>query len=63
MVAFGTATGDGVVLSEVELPDAPPQPPYPQPSTSPVDDPFFKHMIPLYREGVRRQWGPEAGQL
>ena len=57
IVAFGTATGDGVVLGEVELPDAPPQPPYPQPPTSPVGDPFFEHMISLYREGVRRQWG------
>jgi predicted amidohydrolase len=57
VLAFGTAMGDGVVLAEVELPDAPPQPGGPQPPTSRVDDPFFEHMIPLYREGVRRQWG------
>jgi hypothetical protein len=62
MVAFGTAMGDEVVFGEVELPDAPPQPRGPQPPTSPVDDPFFEHMIPLYREGVRRHWGTEAGQ-
>jgi hypothetical protein len=59
VVAFGTAMGDGVVLGEVDLPGAPPQPGTPQPATDPVRDPFFEHMIPLYREGVRRQWGQE----
>jgi predicted amidohydrolase len=57
IVAFGTATGDGIVLAEVELPDAPPQPGSLQPPMGPVGDPFFEHMIPLYREGIRRQWG------
>jgi hypothetical protein len=58
MPAAGTPTGDGVVLAEIELPDLPPQPQSPQPKMSPVQDPFFEDMIPLYRQGVRRQWGP-----
>jgi hypothetical protein len=56
-VAFATKTGDSVVLGEVDLPDAPPQPGTLQPPTSPVRDPFFEHMLPLYREGVHHQWG------
>jgi predicted amidohydrolase len=61
----GTETGDGVTLAEVELPDVTPQPQAPQPkmhihpAAYYVSDELLPPlMIPLYRKGVRRQWGP-----
>jgi len=61
----GTVTGDGVTLAEVELSDVTPQPQAPQPKMHILpfvyyvsDEVFPPLMIPLYREGVRRQWGP-----
>jgi predicted amidohydrolase len=62
MLAHGTTTGDGVVSAEIELADVPPQPQEPQPDVPPFHTNTFDHyvarlMLPLYREGVRRQWG------
>jgi hypothetical protein len=62
MVALGTTTGDGVVLAEIELADLTPQPLEPQPDVPPFHTNTFDHyvarlMLPLYQEGVRRQWG------
>jgi predicted amidohydrolase len=61
-LAQGTMMGDGVVLAEIELADAPPQPQGPQPSFPPLNRDTLNYyvaelMVPLYREGVRRQWG------
>lgn len=49
-------------VASIQMDCAPPQPPYPQPPMSPVDDPFYEHMVPLYRKGVRRRWGAEGDQ-
>lgn len=61
-LAQGTMMGDGVVSAEIELADAPPQPQGPQPSLPPPNRDIFDYyvaelMLPLYREGTRRQWG------
>lgn len=64
LVAQGTATGDGVVLTEIELPEVMPQPQNPQPKIDmpqevyQVSDEIIPSlMLPLYTAGVRRQWG------
>ena len=62
MLAHGTTTGDGVILAEIELANVTPQPLEPQPDVPPYHTNTFDHyiarlMLPLYREGVRRQWG------
>jgi predicted amidohydrolase len=58
------ATGDGVRVAEITLPDAPPQPTTPQPAMHMplpirlmVDVVGTAAMIPLYRAGLRRVWG------
>ncbi len=56
-LAQGTATGDGVVWAEIELADALPQPQGPQPKMPVDEDKIARLVRPLYREGVRRQWG------
>jgi hypothetical protein len=63
VLAQGTMMGDAVVSAELELAEAPPQPQGPQPSFPPLNRDTFDYYIaelmhPLYREGVRRQWGP-----
>ena len=60
----GTTSGDGVVSAEIELADDTPQPADPQPDAPPFHTNTFDHyiarlMLPLYRQGVRRQWGPQ----
>ncbi len=64
LIAQGTATGDGVVLTEIELPEVMPQPQTPQPTIDvppavyQISDEIIPAlMVPLYTEGVRRQWG------
>ncbi|HEX3049721.1 MAG TPA: carbon-nitrogen hydrolase family protein [Aggregatilineaceae bacterium] len=64
LLAQGTETDDGVVLAEIELPDVIPQPSTPQPSIDipqavyQVSDEIIPSlMLPLYKAGVRRQWG------
>lgn len=56
-LAQGTVTGDGVVLAEIELADTPPKPKGPQPKMYVGEDHIAKLVRPMYREGVRRQWG------
>jgi predicted amidohydrolase len=56
-LAQGSAIGDGVVLAEIELADTPPKPKGPQPKLYVGEDHIAKLVRPLYREGVRRQWG------
>ena len=64
LLAQGTETGDGVVLAEIELPDIIPQPQTPQPKIDMPQEVYHVSdeiipslMLPLYKEGVRRQWG------
>ncbi len=57
LLTQGTTTGDGVVWAEIELADAPPQPQGPQPKMQVDEDKIARLVRPLYREGVRRQWG------
>jgi hypothetical protein len=64
LIAQGTETGDGVVLAEIELPVVSPQPQTPQPKIDMPQDVYRVSdeiipslMRPLYKEGVRRQWG------
>lgn len=66
LIAQGTNTGDGVVLAEIELPDGTPQPQTSQPKFGmpqevyTVSDEIIPSlMLPLYEEGVRRQWGSQ----
>ncbi len=64
-LAQGTATGDGVIVAEFKIPDVIPHPQSAQPEI-PIDSAVYEIsdevlpalMVPLYKEGVRRQWGP-----
>ena len=56
-LAQGTTGGDGVILAEIALADEPPQPKGPQPKMYVGEDHVAKLVRPLYRAGVRRQWG------
>jgi predicted amidohydrolase len=61
-LVHGTTLGDGIVSAEIELADVTPQPLEPQPDVPPFHTNTFDHYVarlmhPLYREGVRRQWG------
>lgn len=64
ILAQGTETGDGFVLAEIELPDITPQPQTPQPKIDILPETYHisdelvpSMMLPLYRDGVRQQWG------
>ena len=64
VLARGSATGDAVVIAEVDVPDDAPTPPTARP-IFPIAAEMYQlsdeivpaMMMPLYREGVRRQWG------
>jgi predicted amidohydrolase len=64
VLARGSATGDGLVMAEVTFTDLLPKPEGPQPGIL-VSEAIYRlsdetipaTMVPLYKEGVRRQWG------
>ncbi len=67
IVAQGTTSGDGVVSAGIALAGSPPQPAEPPPDALPFSKNTFDHhvarlMHPLYRAGVRRQWGAHMAQ-
>jgi len=66
LLAQGTTVGDGVISAEIQLAGAPPPPHGPQPRFPPLNRDTFDYyvaelMLPLYREGTRRQWDLHLG--
>ena len=68
VLARGSAIGDAVIIAEVDVPDDAPIPPTARP-VFPIAAEMYQLsdeivpalMMPLYREGVRRQWGGAHG--
>lgn len=65
----GSANGDDVIVTEVEFPDLLPQPQGIQPVIHMPEEIYHLSdqaipalMVPLYEEGVRRQWGTDVAQ-
>ncbi len=64
VLARGSAIGDAIVLAEIDILDAAPTPPTAEP-VFPIAAEMYQlsdeivpaMMVPLYREGARRQWG------
>jgi hypothetical protein len=70
MITRVESDGDGFTIAEVELADAPHQPTEPQPKIRlpsigywAIDGFGANAMIPLYREGIRRQWGAHMAPI
>jgi predicted amidohydrolase len=70
MITRVESDGDGFTIAEVELADEPHQPTEPQPKMRlpsigywAIDGFGANAMIPLYREGIRRQWGAHMAPI
>jgi hypothetical protein len=70
MLACVENDGDGFTIAEVELADETPQPSAPQPKMRlptigywAIDGVGTNSLIPMYRDGVRRQWGAHMAPI